>query len=415
VCLGVALAWLVSVSLTPNVLRRVRPRNTALYSWAKGLARLAIGFATGGPILRNVIFAFAAASVAVLGVVAFKKVTIDDRFVEFFSPSFEVRQASDFATRSLVGSYFVDFIFDAGKEGGATDPGLLQATDDFCEWLRARPEVKFVRCLADSLKDLNRHLQGGSPNENGIPDDAGLVAQLFLMLELALPQGQDIGNQITIDKSAVRVSAFTPDVSASDLLLLKRHGEAYLEGARPVGVETYGTGIAVMFALVSANTIKGMTLGTLLEILAITLTMAALLKSVRLGVLTLMPNVLPIIIGYAAWALMMERFGMTASVCGAIAIGILVDDTIHLMMRYQSDIDSGAAPELAIARALETSGAAIIITSFVLAAGFLVLGLSDFAVTWTLGYLTALILVIGMMVQLFVFPAMLVATTRKGK
>jgi hypothetical protein len=231
------------------------------------------------------------------------------------------------------------------------------------------------------------------------------------MLELALPQGQNIGNQITIDKSALRITAFTPDISAHNLLLLKLEGQSYFEDISPNGVRARGTGVSVMFSLVSANTIKSMTVGTVLEILTITLTMVMLLKSARLGALTLIPNLLPIIIGYIVWVLLVERFGMTASVCGAIAIGILVDDTLHLMMRYQSEIDVGSSPKVAITRALETAGAAIIITSFVLAGGFAVLGLSDFVVTWTLGYLTALILFIGMISQMFLLPTFLLVTT----
>ncbi|MGE0484396.1 MAG: RND family transporter [Gammaproteobacteria bacterium] len=408
VMVGVALAAVCSVTLLPAVLTRTNPRRTPLYDGARALAtRLAV---VGGWPRRRHAFVTMFAIVASLGIGALglAETRLDDNFIKFFGPSYPMRLASDYSAERLVGSYYVEYVLDSGADGGIAAPDFLQQVADFCTWLRARQDVAHAVCLTDTLATLNANVHGDDPAFRAIPDDPDLAAQLLLMLETSLPKGQDIGNQVDVAHRALRLTALTPDISSADLRALKAAGEQWFDVHAGGRANASGTGVGVMFAFVSLRNIHGMLAGTLLVIALIGATFTALVRSLRLGVLSLLPNLLPLVAAFGVWGLAVHNIGMTVAVISAICVGIIVDDTIHFVMRYHARRRGGASTADAIAHAYATAGTAMILTSVILVTGFLVLGLSDFAVTWTMGYFAALTIALALVFDLLVLPSLLV-------
>ncbi|MCB1749000.1 MAG: MMPL family transporter [Gammaproteobacteria bacterium] len=408
VMVGVVLAAVCSVTLLPAVLSRTNPRRTALYAAARALAaRLA---AVGHwPRRRHAVLVVSAITASLaLAALGFAQTRLDDNFIKFFGPSYPMRLASDYSAERLVGSYYVEYVLDSGSDGGIDAPTFLHQVADFCAWLRARDDVAHAICLTDTLARLNANVHGEDPAFRVVPDDPDLAAQLLLLLETSLPKGQDVGNQVDVAHRALRLTALTPDVSSAELRALKTAGEAWFDAHAGGEASASGTGVGVMFSFVSLRNIQGMLAGTLMVVVLIGVTFTGLLRNLRLGALSLVPNLLPLAAAFGVWGLVVHNIGMTVAVISAICVGIIVDDTIHFVMRYHARRRDGATTADAIAHAYATAGTAMILTSAILVTGFLVLGLSDFAVTWTMGYFAALTIALALLFDLLVLPSLLV-------
>lgn len=414
VTVGVAVGWLLSVSVFPLLLRFASPQKTAVYGGAKLIARGFARLAQGPELARWPTLAVALVVFGGLIATGLSRASLDDNFIRFFGPSFEIRKASDYAAERLVGSYYVEYLLDAKTEGGAVDPKFLRDVDNFCKWLRKRADVAHVVCLTDTIKTINSNLHADDPALYVTPDDYDLASQLLLITEMSLPAGQDIGNQISVDRSAIRVTALTPDISTAGLRRLKSDGEQYFDSLQSRNGAAFGTGLGIMFAYISIKNIEGMLINTLTVIFLIGLTFMVMMRDVRVALIMLIPNLFPIIGGFALWAFFIGDIGMTASVVGAMCVGIIVDDTIHFVARFKQQLRRGAKVDEALGYSFETAGAAMIITSIILIAGFSMLGLSAFAVTWTIGLLSATMIALALAFDLLLLPALLKLTHGKA-
>ena len=176
------------------------------------------------------------------------------------------------------------------------------------------------------------------------------------------------------------------------------------------------TGPVVIFSELSERNVRTMMGGNLASLLLISLCLAFVLRSARLAGVSLLPNILPIVVGYGIWGLAVSRLNIVASVAGTVSLGIIVDDTIHFLMKYERmRREKGLSAEEAVRETLVQVGPAMAITTVVLASGFFVLALSAFQMTSHLGVLTGAIAVAAIVNDLFLLPALLLGLARKGE
>jgi predicted RND superfamily exporter protein len=176
------------------------------------------------------------------------------------------------------------------------------------------------------------------------------------------------------------------------------------------------TGASVMFSYISERNINSMLLGNVLAVLLIAAILMAALRSVPMGALSLLPNALPILMTFGVWALLVGQVGMAAATVSATSLGIVVDDTVHFLSKYQrarreKKMDR---PE-AIHYAFQTVGRAIVSTTVILSIGFGVLALSAFRINSQMGLLTALAILIALPVDFLLLPSLLMIGHPKNK
>ncbi len=246
-----------------------------------------------------------------------------------------------------------------------------------------------------------------------LPASRDLAAQYLLLYELSLPQGLDLNNRIDVLKSATRVTVTAKTLSSREVLAFNARAEAWLKGNTPRITRVDSSGPALMFSHIGQRNIRAMLIGTAVALFGISILLIAALKSLRLGIVSLVPNFVSAVMGFGVWGLGVGQVGISLSIVVAMTIGIVVDDTVHFLSKYRRGrLELGYAPEDAVHYAFQTAGRALFTTTAVLVAGFLIIVLSPFIPTAQVGLLTALIIGFALAADFLLLPPLLLAVDR---
>ena len=404
---GIAAAWLLSITFLPAIVSllpmKAAPRKEGARDATALMGQL------GDFVTRNsraVLLVTAAGSAALVALIP--TIELNDQWVNYFDERLEVRRDNDIALQDF-GLYPIEFSVPANGAGGVSDPEYLENLDRFAQWARQQDNVTHVYSLTDIMRRLNRNMHEDNPDYFRIPDDRGLAAQYLLLYELSLPYGLDLNDRINIDKSATRLTVTLDNVTTEETKAFLDAAELWLAENTPDYMHTSATGAQVMFAYIAERNVNSMVSGNIIAILAIGLVMVLALRSFRLGLLSLIPNTLPILTTFGTWAVLVGTVGFSVAAVGAGSLGIVVDDTVHFLTKYRrARVERGATTEEAIRYAFETVGMAVVINTIILAAGFAVLALSTFKLNADMGLLTALAIVFALVLDFLLLPALLV-------
>ena len=339
---------------------------------------------------------------------------LDADFVRYFDRSFDYRIASDFVEQRLTGLNLVEFEFKSGEKDGINDPEYMDDLDQFTQWLRTNPKVAHVSSMSETVKLIHEAMIP-APERNGrLPDTRDQNAQFLLLYELSLPEGLDLKDRISADKSATRVTAVLRGATARDVTQLDQDAQQWLRSNLPEKAWTNGVSINVVFAYSVTKNVQPMVLGTFIALLIISTLVMIALMDFRLGMIGALTNTLPIAIGFGLWGYLEGVLGLVAAAVPAITLGLIVDDTIHFLVKYQRARNQLGLPAPEAAKyAMNIVGKAIIITTVSLMIGFLVLTTSGFEFNRSLGLFTSMIIASALFVDLILLPALLVWLDRE--
>ena len=407
VAMGVGAAFVLSVAFLPAFMLtfpvHTRPRTTASGVQMEGFAEF---------VIRYRHWLLWGLGPAMLFLLAFiPRNELNDEFLKYFDQSIEFRRASDFTTANLTGIYTLHFSLESGESGGIARPDYLETVEEFSEWLRAQPETLHVNTITDTVKRLNKNLHGDAPEWYRIPEQRELTAQYLLLYEMSLPYGLDLNDQISVDKSATRLVVTTINLSSKQTLDLEARARAWLnENGLPAMAQAQGSSPGMMFAHIGQRNIRSMITGTTVALLLISLVLIVALRSLKMGLISLVPNLVPAALAFGLWGLLVGRVGLALSVVSAMSLGVIVDDTVHFLTKYvRARRERNMNSADAVRYAFSTVGKALWITTLVLIAGFLVLAQSAFEVNSGMGLLTALILAIALVADFLFLPPLLMA------
>ena len=408
VAFGVAAAFVLSVTFLPALLSLLPMRARATgHRDDPMMARLAeFVVRRRMPLLWGSVLAVAAL------VASIPRNELNDVFVEYFDDGVEFRRDADFTVEHLTGLYTMEYSLVSGGSGGIGDPAFLAGVEAFAEWYRAQPETIHVNVITDTFRRLNMNMHGDDPAAYRLPESRDLAAQYLLLYEMSLPYGLDLNNQLDVDKSSTRMTVATETLSSNELLALDRRAQRWLAENAPgiaggiARAEEAGT--SLMFAYLGRRNIRAMLLGTTVALVGISLVLIAALRSWRLGLASLVPNLVPGAMGFGIWGLAVGEVGLSLSVVTSMTLGIVVDDTVHFLSKYRrARSELGRSPPDAVRYAFVTVGRALLTTSLVLVAGFLVLSLSSFELNAGMGLLTALVIALALVADFFLLPPLL--------
>jgi predicted RND superfamily exporter protein len=408
---GIGAAWMYSITLLPAMISilpyRIKKSDGTEWS-VRMMDRLA------DVVIGNYRKLFVGVGVVALGLIAFiPTIDFNDQWVEYFDERIEFRTDSDEA-QEFFGLYPIEYSVPASGPGGVSEPEFLSNLDRFTEFLRAHPSVTHVYSLSDIMKRLNRNMHGDDVSYYSIPVDRELSAQYLLLYELSLPYGLDLNDRINIDKSATRITATVSRATTTETKQFFADVDAWMSDNWPAYMRTEPTSAAVMFTYISERNMQNMVTGTILAIAAIALIMMFALRSVRLGVLSLVPNGLPILTTFGAWALLVGEVGFSVATVASISLGIIVDDTVHLLSKYVRARDERRlSVEDSIRYAFHNVGTAIVVNTIILTAGFLVMTTSAFKMNVDLGLMTVLAIIFALILDFLFLPALLLLGKRE--
>lgn len=411
VAIGVAGAWVVSIVFLPAWMA-VMPFKVRLLGGSQGdfLERFA------NLIIRRRVVSFWG-SVAVIAVLAafIPRIELNDQWVKYFGNDIEFRHNTDYAMENLTGIYTVEYSIESGESGGINNPEYLKNLDELSLWLRRQPEVVQVNSMTDIMRRLNKNMHGDDEAYYRIPESRELAAQFLLLFEMSLPYGLDLNNTINVDKSASRLTVTTSNITTREVRGLGERTAAWQEANLPKVMHAPATSPTVMFSHISERNIISMLSGTTIAIFIISAILAIALKSFRYGALSLVPNLVPAILGFGAWSLFIGSVGMSLSVVTGMTLGIVVDDTVHFLSKYiRARREKGYSAEDAVRYAFETVGPALIATTIILLVGFGILSFSSFRLNNWMAQLTAIVIAFALIADLILLPALLLLVDRKN-
>lgn len=410
VAFGVIVALVLSFTLLPALLvllpLRKPPQQTKTQSPFERFADFVIArrfWLLGGGVIVIL--------VTISGVF---RLEFTDNWTQYFDERFKFRTDSDFIAENLTGLESWEFSLDSGQDGGVTDVEFLAQVEHFSAWLRQQTEVGYVQTFTDTMKRLNMNMHDDDESFYRLPDDSTLAAQYLLLYEFSLPFGRDLTDQIDIAKSATRVTATAKTgMTADELKDVAFRAEEWLRENSPA-LATETTGFTVVFAHLSERNIDSMLLATVVAMGLISVLLVVLLKSFKIGIISLIPNYVPAVLTFGVWGHFVGQVGLAGSVMTAIAFGIIVDDTTHFLSKYQLARKSGRSPQDAVRVTFNQVGRALWTTTIVLACGFIVFSFSGFAVTWMLGVLLTITVIFALAADFLFLPPLLLVIDRRN-
>ncbi|MEP7704722.1 MMPL family transporter [Paraglaciecola sp. 25GB23A] len=343
---------------------------------------------------------------------AFKN-QLNDLPTAYFDQSTSFRQSTDFQQATLSGMTNIDFAIYTEQESGINAPDVQSVTEAFSEWLREQSEVDHVASISDTFKRLNKNMHGDDESYYVLPNDRELAAQYLLLYEMSLPYGLDLNNQVNMDKSATRIVATIQNIGSKELTNLEDRAQHWFTEHAPQ-LTLIAASPGLMFAHIGEANMSSMIEGTLVALLLISGLLIFALKSWRMGVISLLPNLLPAAIGFGIWGAYSGEINLGLSVVLSMTLGIIVDDTVHFLTKYQHAKQAGQSAEQAVRFAFASVGRALWITTIVLSLGFSVLMLSPFALNADMGMLTSIIILVALAVDFLFLPAFLLVFDAKA-
>ena len=398
--LGVMLACLFSLTVLPSMLV-LKPLNSgssinnALFiQWGEFVVKHHKALLVSSISAIVVISAFATNN------------RLNDVAVKYFDDRSTFRQAVDINEKVFGGMSNIDFVLYTDTPYGITKTDFLSDVALFSEWLNKREDVNHVLTFTDTLKRLNKNMNGDNEAFSVIPEESELASQYLLLYEMSLPFGLDLGNQIDIDKSALRVIAVIENLGSNEITQLEKEAKAFFNSLEN-NYRIEAASPPLMFAHIGERNMKNMVWGSVLALALISGLILFALKSIKLGFASLVTNLLPAAIGFGVWGMVSGEINMALSVVISMTMGIIVDDTVHFLSKYQTARDEGKSAHESVIFAFSSVGMALTTTTIVLTLGFAALASSSFMLNAHMGILTIIIIVAALIVDFIFLPALL--------
>ncbi|ENL1186360.1 MMPL family transporter [Vibrio vulnificus] len=401
--LGVMIACVLSVSLLPALLNLLPVRFSAKQAAKSSdimdkLADLVVH-------RRNVLLPLSIVVIAgSAALIPYNKV--NDESVKYFDTSSEFRQAADFMEQRIGGMTTMSIAIKTHQSQGIASPEFLEVLGEFTSWLREQPETDHVASLSDIYKRLNKNMHGDDSAYYALPAERELAAQYLLLYEMSLPFGLDLNNQVNVDKSSVKLQLTVKNLGSVELVALEERIYQWFASHAP-RYQVVASSPSLMFAHIGETNMASMLSTLPITLILISALMIFALRSWRLGVISLVPNIAPAVIGFGLWALISGEINLGLSVVVTLTLGIVVDDAVHFLAKYQHARKEGQNAEQAVRYAFHTVGRALWITTVVLVAGFSVLAMSQFRLNSDMGQLSAIVIFVALVIDFVLLPSLL--------
>ncbi len=372
----------------------------------------------GGALTRDVLLAIAAFDVRhrrailasfgalfVLSGIGITRLIVDSNWLDDFSDKVPLKAVIERVDRVMGGTTNVIYLFDAGESEGIKEPAVLREMKRVQEIAAEhQPLVRKSYSLVDVLEDLNQVFHGGDPAHHVIPESRELVAQYLILYESS--GGEETEEYVSADYRRASVELRLALAPTRETAKLVARIDAALEGSPLEASSVELTGIGALWLKLMDYIVSSQILGFTLAFVVIAAMMVAIFRSLSTGLISMVPNLSPVLLalGVMGWSgVFLDYSKITIA---AVAIGIAVDDTIHLVSRYRYEFGLCGDYVEALRRALVDVGRALLITSAALVCGFLVLVLSVLDSQATYGILLATTIVSALIADFLLMPAL---------
>ncbi len=296
----------------------------------------------------------------------------------------------------------------SGAYYGITEPEFLRQVDEFSQWVEAQPEASFVSSYTDLLRSLNKSEHDDDPAWDKLPEDKLQIIDYLVGYQLIQEIEPNLEPIFNTDYSAIRLVIGTSNLSNAELINFNDRTDQWIANNVDAKYKVLHGDNSILFARLDRTITEELMKGFSLSFLLITLTMLIGLRSVKYGLLSIMPNIFPATIVFGFWGLFVGELSPYILMLFSISIGLVVDDSVHIMSKYITDRRRGASPEAAVDYSLDKAGSAITITTLSLAVGTFILVFSNTFHFQNVALLLTPIIVVAWLLDLLFLPPLLI-------
>ena len=338
-----------------------------------------------------------------------------DNPMEFYSERFtSVAEDTKWLAKRLGGTFLVTYEYVS--EDLVSDPEYLRQLDEFTTWLENQDEVLSVNSLSKIIKNLNRTLNGDDQSWYVIPQDSELVAQYLFFYEMSLPFGLDLTSTINQERTSTKVTVSLKEIDSKAFIEFYDRVDDYASLSIVSGNLSGGGGTRSVMAFMGMLLAEQLMYALIIGFIVITLAIALFYRSLSAGLITAIPNILPIGVAFGIWGIFSSNVSMLVSLGIGCTLGIVVDFSVHFLSKYLYARRSlSLSAEESVLYAFETVGFPLTIMTVSLCMGFAVLFLASFMPLRGFAGITMISFVAALIIDLLLFPAVLIAWDGKKK
>jgi len=408
---GVLLSYAISIALTPAVLALSRPPvGKFQHKFDRGpLARL-LARLVEFDIKRPGWIVIGSIVIVIACVVGVKRLRVETYVTEFFRDSSPVSQGYRFLRRHVTSPVPLEIVL-INQQGDFLDPEALNKAETYGRRIMELDEVLRVDSFLDSLKSYQRAVVGGGWENYRLPETRYQVAEALLLME---NDPELIDRMIDFDRRQLHFAVRIEDLPSRkiNMLLDELRAVAAQELEPDIGLRIAGN--TVLFANLVDTLVHGQIYSISLALLVISVIMILIARSVKLGLVAMIPNIFPILFGLGLMGFAGFPLDTNTVMISSIAIGIAVDDSIHLLTRYLRERGPGGDPADAMRRSIGSTGRALVSTSLILSVGFLITSTSPFKPQGIMGLVGAIAIMVALAADLVLTPVCIIWISRRS-
>ncbi len=402
VAFGVLIAMILSLTILPALLYLFPERNRRAQQedshWASMFSSFIIRY---HKVTLSIVL-----SVIVIFSSFLQRNELNEQWYAYFDQSLEITKSINAFNDKLNGIHHIDYKLTS-TSGTIHQHSYLQQVDAYKQWWLEQDNVVTVSSYSTLVKRINQNMHNNDPSWYRIPDNNELAAQYFLLYGLSLPQGLSTDDQVDMQQAATRLSVALRKTDSSELIRLDTLANNWLKNNAKDIKPTTGSSLDIVFAKITEENLKSLLEGAVIALFLISALLVITLKSIKLGLISLIPNLAPAAVAYGIWGLTVGHIDLALSIVVCLSLGIVVDDTVHFLSKYRTARCDGKTAEQAIDYTFRTVGSALLTTTIVLVFGFSILGFSNFSGSSSTGIMMALTLSIALIVDFLVLPPLL--------
>ena len=399
--LGIGIAFVLTVLVLPAAVSFLKPPTQTAQRQSEGAFARFLESLGETALAHHKLVLGGAVAVVLVGLWGASRLEAETLGLKWLRDDHPLQRSYAFIEENLTGLYNLELIVE-GERDALRSPAVLRKLEELAAFALEQQGVRKTISLVDYVKRINQALHGDDPQHYRIPETAREIAQALLLYEFS--GGGELRELVSGDYSAGRLTVITDTLPSRAYGALR---EALTDYAQELGLSVKATGTVVlveaMLKKLTLSQIKSLALALVL----ITLLMVALLRSWKLGLLSLIPNGLPILLMFAVMGLFGIPLDAATSTVAGMALGIAVDDTIHFLTRFRRELNTSGDYRRALVQTSRTVGQAIAFTSVILLAGFSVLLLGTFKGTIYFGLLIGLTMLFALVGDLVLLPVLL--------
>jgi len=406
--IGVIMAFLLSLIMVPIIFsfgknKKVKEnqisknRNDIFARMLKGVALLNLKH----PKAILGIFILLAA----LSVFGYRLIEVETNSIEFASTDLPVRQAYDYVDSHMGGSMSMEVMLDTGNNDGIKEIEFLRQMEALQNYIDQHPLTCKTTSVIDTLKKMNRAIHENRMEYYNLPETKAQAAEYLFLYETS--GGEELDKQVSFNYDIARITARTKSLSSKDVRTFISDIDRFVKENIDPSINVEYTGTMPWVKAMSDYVSQGQKRSFILAFLAITCMMIIVLHSFKLGLISMIPNVFPVLISLGLMGFIGVYMSLPIMIFSPIIIGVAVDDTIHFFMRYRREFERIGTYEGALKAALSSVGRPIMFTTMTLIVGFSVFGLSDMYNVTQFGLLAAFAFLWALLADFFMAPAMI--------